>query len=263
LNQRNSRRNKNRNNNNNQEGGKRPPGLPSKEELQKFLQEADGPQHKRDIAHAFGLKGQEKTQLRRLLRELTEEGGAARDRTRTYKAPDALPERALIEIIGLDGDGELRAKPVEWHGKGPVPIIYVLDKKRSEGYVSPGDKILAQLKRVDKLEYEAKILKAIDAAKEENTRVVGTFKPYKGGGYVYPTDKKNREEYFIPAEHIGKCAEGDLVLIEPLPPSSQLPRSKNPARIVERLGKKDDPQDSDRRGREVQGTRAGGPRGSA
>jgi ribonuclease R len=249
LNQRHSKRNKNRNNNNNRndgglnppgEGGERPPGLPSKEELQKFLQDSDGPQHKRDIAHFFGLKGQEKTQLRRLLRELAEEGGIERGGTRSFKAPGSLPDRALIEIIGLDGDGELRAKPVEWHGKGPVPIIYVIDKRRAEGYAQPGDRILAQLKRIDKLEYEAKILKAIDA--EESTRVIGTFQPYKGGGYVYPTDKKNREEYFIPEEYIVGCEEGDLVIAEPLPPSSKLPRAKNPARIVERLGKKNDPK---------------------
>jgi ribonuclease R len=148
-------------------------GLPSKEDLRQFIQDSANPLNKREIARAFGIKGQDRMLLRKMLRELAEEGGVEKNAGKSYKAPDALPERALIEITGLDGDGELRAKPVEWFGKGPVPIIYVIDKKRSEGYANPGDKILARLKRIDKHEYEARILKSLaepDTARNISSR---------------------------------------------------------------------------------------------
>ena len=219
----------------------REPGLPTKEELRQFIHDSLDPQDKRDIARHFGIKGQDRTRLRIMLRELSEEGGVEKNPTRTYKAPNNLPETALIEITGLDGDGELRAKPVEWYGRGPEPIIYVMYKRREEGEeAKPGDRVLARLKKVDKHEYEARILKPMK--EEENDRVIGTFKSYKGAGYVYPTEKKNRQDYFIPTEHMNDAQEGDLVIAELIPPSQKNPRSKNPARIIKRLGKKGDPR---------------------
>ena len=98
----------------NQPPGKttREPGLPTKEELRQFIHDSLDPLDKRDIARAFGVKGQDRTVLRIMLRELAQEGGVEKNPTKTYRAPQDLPETALIEITGLDGDGELRAKPV-------------------------------------------------------------------------------------------------------------------------------------------------------
>jgi hypothetical protein len=42
-------------------------------------------------------------------------------------APEALPETGLVEIIGIDADGELMAKPVQWYGRGAPPKIFVTD----------------------------------------------------------------------------------------------------------------------------------------
>lgn len=215
-------------------------GLPSKEALAEYLRDNPGPLNKREIARAFGVKGQDKTRLRALLREMAETGMARRTSGKTFVAPDALPETAMIEIMGLDGDGEMRARPAEWHGKGPAPAIYVLDRRRSEGYLREGDRVLARLKRTGRLEYEAKILKALEEPEERP--VVGVFKRVKGGGYVYPTDKKIKEDFFIPAEHAEGLEDGDLVTAERVSPSARHPRSKNPARVIERLGKKDDPR---------------------
>ena len=214
-------------------------GMPSVDELRQFIHDNPGPLNKREIARAFGIKGQDRTQLRKLLRELTEQGSLSKGRNKSYDVPDALPDTGLVEIIGLDTDGELRAKPVEWHGRHPAPAIYVIDKKRREGYLAEGEQILVRLKRIEKDAYEARILKTLDDA---TSFVVGVFKPYKGGGYVYPTDRKVKEDYFVPADLCLGVEEGELVMVEPLPPSHNYPRSKNAARIVKRLGKKDDPR---------------------
>jgi ribonuclease R len=214
-------------------------GLPSKEELRQYILDHPGVLNKREIARAFGIKGQDQMSLRRLLREMTEEGSVEKTRKRSYGAPDALPDMSMIEIIGLDADGEMRAKPVDWQGKGKPPDIYVLDKKRSEGYLSEGDQILVRLKRLDADKYEARILKA---PAEATGRIIGVFKPHKDGGYVHPTDKKIKQEYFVPPAFVKGLSDGDLVVAEPLPAAPGLPSSRNPVRIVQHLGKKDDPR---------------------
>jgi ribonuclease R len=216
-----------------------PAGLPTKEQLREFIQGSDAPLNKRDIARAFSLKGQDRVALKALLRELAEDGVIEKDSGKSYKAPEALPETGLVEITGLDVDGELTAKPLQWHGKGVPPVIYVKDNLRSQGALAAGEQILVRMKRVSPHEYEARILKTLDDAAGQ---IIGVFKPYKDGGYVYPTNKKIKEDYFVPREFAEGFAEGDLVAAEQLPPNSKYPRSKKPVRITKRLGKKDDPR---------------------
>ncbi len=216
-----------------------PAGLPTKELLREFIHGSETPLNKRDIARAFGLKGQDRIALKQLLRELAEEGVVEKDSGKSYKAPEALPETGLVEVVGLDVDGELIAKPLQWQGKGAAPVIYVMDNLRAEGSINAGDQILVRMKRISAHEYEARILKALDDAAGQ---IIGVFKPYKDGGYVYPTNKKIKEDYFIPREYAEGFFEGDLVMAEQIPPSAKYPRSKKPARIVKRLGKKDDPR---------------------
>lgn len=216
------------------------PGLPTKDALRDFINSSETPLNKRDIARAFHIKGNDdRIALKKLLRELAEEGIVERNSGKSYKAPDALPTTGLVEIIGLDVDGELTAKPVEWHGRGPAPTVYVTDNRRADALLQPGDQILVRLKRTAPAEYQAHILKSLDDA---TGRIIGVFKPYKDGGYVCPTNKKIKEDYFVPREFAEGLHEGELVVAEQLPPGTRYPRSKNPVRIVERLGKKDDPR---------------------
>ena len=215
------------------------PGLPTKEILRTFILDSTGPLDKREIARAFKLKGHDRLILKGMLRELAEEGVIEKDPGKSYKAPDALPDTGLVEIVGLDVDGEMIAKPLLWAGKGDAPTIYVTDKLRSEGALAAGDQVLVRMKRVSAHEYEARILKSLDATEGQ---VIGVFKPYKDGGYVYPTNKKIKEDYFVPREFCEGLAEGDLVAAERLPASAQYPRSKNPVRIAKLIGKKDDPR---------------------
>jgi ribonuclease R len=215
--------------------------LPSREELKEFLLTNPDALNKREIARAFGITGQDRTQLRRILREMTEEGMLEKTPSRSYQAPDSLPERCLIEITGLDDDGELCARPMDWHGRGKPPTIYVtVEKKRTTAALKEGDRILARLKKISPQEYEARILKPLEENGE--TRTVGFYKSYRGAGIVTPTDKKNKLEYMVPPEFTAGAQDGDLVSTETLPPSRQYPSSRNAARVLEVLGQKDDPR---------------------
>lgn len=214
--------------------------MPDKDAIRKFVQDNPHALNKREIARAFGIKGQDRTQLRVLLREMAEEGLLEKTAGKSFAAPNSLPERAIIEISGPDDSGDLRAKPCAWAGSGAPPDIFVIGGTDATGRLKTGDRVLARLNKIDADTYEARVLKAQDDTQTQ--QIVGVYKPYKGGGVVYPTDKKIKEDYFIPAPFANGAEEGDLVLAELLPPSAQYPKSKNAARVAERLGKKDDPR---------------------
>lgn len=210
--------------------------FPTKEELIDFIRNSKVPLNKRDIAKAFDIKGQDRTTLRVLLRELTEEGALSKNPTKSYASPESLPETMLIEVIGIDADGELTAKPVDWHGTGDAPTIFVFSKAQE---LRKGERVLAKLKKTGHNEYEAKVMKALDG---DPMKVIGVYKSYKGGGYVYPANKKIKEDFFVPAEYNIGAEDGDLVLAEQMPASRNAPKSQNPVKILEVLGKKDDPR---------------------
>jgi ribonuclease R len=219
--------------------------LPDKNAIIAFIRDAKGRIDKNDIARAFNIKGQGRTLLRKLLRELTEQGLLQKNDDRSFIPPDGLPERTLIEVTGLDGDGEWRARPLEWTGSGPEPIITVIENKKLRSKVKKGDKITATLKRIDKNSYEARPVpgKIMDRDTNLPQTIVGFLKIHRGAGFITPTDKRNREEFMVPSELMTPdLMDGDLVMAEPIPPTARYPRSKNPVKVLERLGEKDDPR---------------------
>lgn len=216
--------------------------MPSKEKLWEYIQSSPDPVDKREIAHHFGITGQDRTKLRILLRELMDQGVVMQNPAKAYGPPNMLPDSAMIEILGPDRNGELLARPVEWHGKGRMPNIYVFDKKADRNALKPGDRVLARLKKTGPHDYDAKVLKARADDLTAEAPVIGIFKKYKDGGFVSPTDKKVKEDFLIPPDYMGDAQDGDLVSILPLPNPPRFLRNKNPSRVVEVLGDATDPK---------------------
>src|ERR1700739_1952920 len=100
-----------------------PGRLPSREELVAFIRERSGKVGVREIARAFGAKNADRAALKRMLRQLSDEGSIDRHRKRLHHA-GTLPPVVLADVTGRDSDGELLARPTEWdddaHGAAPV-----------------------------------------------------------------------------------------------------------------------------------------------
>ena len=218
--------------------------FPTLDQLAAFIADSPTPVTKRDIARAFHITGQDRTRLRQVLREIGDGGGIAKTPGKAYHSTADLPERTLIVITGIDDDGELMAAPLEWPYPIDPPTIYVLAPKRSASDLHDGAHVLARLKKVAPGVYEARPMAGGEGLTgvAAEVRVVGVYKQVRGGGYVYPTNKKVKEDFFIPDALAGDVQDGDVVVVSPLPPGSPYPRHKNPARIVERVGAKDDPR---------------------
>jgi len=190
---------------------------------------------KRDIARALGVKGDERIALKRILKELEEEGAIERGKKRSYAKPGVLPEVTVLEIIGADTDGELLARPQ--HFEGEPPKIYVVPGKEQENVAAlgRGERILARLTET-RDGYEARIIKHLGASVH---RVLGVYHQGAREGRIAPIDRKSRYEFIVDNRDRNGAVSNELVMAEPLSGrASGLPR----ARVIERLGSMSEPK---------------------
>ncbi len=205
--------------------------LPSKAEILDWISANPTLTAKRDIAKAFGIKGAARIDLKRLLRELADEGHLEK-RKKTYRDPDRLPPVSVLQVKEPDANGDLFAQPLEWHGEGVEPVVLVVPRA-SDPALGEGDRILARLQVVHEEDhnYEARLIRRIG---QSPRKVVGIFRKSAEGGRILPIDKGADREWQVAADATGGAQEGELVEAEQAGPAGRmgLPR----ARIVLRLG---------------------------
>ncbi|QRZ15350.1 ribonuclease R [Paracoccus methylovorus] len=209
--------------------------LPSRQEILDWVSAHPDATAKRDIAKAFGIKGAERIELKRLLKELEAEGLLER-RRRHYHDAERLPPVTVVQLLAPDSDGDIFAKPLEWQGEGPVPrILYAALK--SDPALAPGERILARLieTRGEDHDYQARLIRRIGTVQH---RIVGIFRASAGGteagGRILPIDKGQDKEWQVRPADVHGAKNGELVEAEQAGPRGRL--GLPVARIVERLG---------------------------
>ncbi|MEL6957528.1 MAG: ribonuclease R [Pseudomonadota bacterium] len=205
--------------------------LPSKAEILDWIAENPTTTAKRDIARAFGIKGAARIDLKRILRELEDEGRLQK-RKSSYRDPDKLPPVSVLEVGAPDADGDLFARPMEWAGDGPVPRILLIPRA-SDPALGEGDRILGRLTEVSDEDhaYTARLIRKIGS---NPLRLLGVFRAGSEGGRLLPVDKGSNKEWIIAAGATGGAKDGELVEAEQAGPKGRLGLPK--ARIVSRLG---------------------------
>ncbi|MFK7761947.1 MAG: ribonuclease R [Roseobacter sp.] len=205
--------------------------LPTKSDILEWIEQNPTQTAKRDIAKAFGIKGAARIDLKRVLKELEAEGHLEK-RKRSYQDPERLPPVSVLQITGPDADGDLFAKPMEWHGNGQEPVVLFIPRA-SDPALGAGDRILARLTAVkaDGYNYEARLIRRIGSNPK---RIVGVFRKSAEGGRIQPIDKGSDKEWQVDAAATHGANDGELVEAElaGLKGRMGLPR----ARIVDRLG---------------------------
>ena len=206
--------------------------MPTKAEILDWIAAHPTQNSKRDIAKAFGIKGAARIDLKQLLKQLEAEGHLEK-RKRTYADPDRLPPVSVLEVLPPNDQGDLFAKPLEWHGEGVEPIVLVLPRA-SDAAMGAGDRILARLTVVHEEDhnYEARLIRKI--GRSSARRVLGIFRKTPEGGRITPIDKAATLEWSVPEDARHGAKDGELVEAEQSGPKGRmgLPR----ARILSRLG---------------------------
>ncbi|MDE2329450.1 MAG: ribonuclease R, partial [Bradyrhizobium sp.] len=172
----------------------------------------------REIAREFGLKNADRAELKRLLRDLADQGTIQKQGKKVTEAAQ-LPATLLADITTRDADGELIATPAEWdEEQGDPPRIRIHSPRhaRPGAMAGVGDRALLRIEPLPDDEgatYRGRVIKVIDHAK---SRVLGLFRSTPdGGGRLVPVDKKQAgRELNIARTDTAGAVDGDLVSVD-------------------------------------------------
>ena len=203
------------------------PGLPTREAILDFIQKSREPAGKREIAKAFGIRGPEKVALKKMLKDMADEGLIDGSKSAFHKM-GGLPKVTVLRIADIEGSAPL-AVPERWEADTPPPRLRVIEKGR-RGALGVGDRILARIEDAGTGQVAHPIRK-LEASAEE---VIGVLACEVGPGgkpllWLRSVDKRNRREW--PVADAGAAGEGDLVLARL---TGKAPRQR--AEVTERLG---------------------------
>jgi len=173
-----------------------------------FINENAGNVGKREIARAFHLDADQKRDLKKLLRELTLDGSLQKKRGRRYADPGKLPDVTVLEASGMDSDGELLARPLNWDDDLQAPTIYMAPERRGQPSLSIGDRVLARLSIQEDGSYTAKTIRRIASAPPT---ILGVYERVDGTGRIRPTDKRQRTDFIVGKGEDLNAQPGDLV----------------------------------------------------
>ena len=193
--------------------------FPDRESIVAFITLHPGEAGTRELARHFGLKNDSRAALRRILRDLSDEGVIAKSGKKVREAK-SLPPTLVADVTGRDSDGELLATPAEWleEADGPAPTIRIHIPRRPPSGTAAGigDRVLLRVEKPDNRHekiYRGRVIKLLDKTQH---RVLGIFRTLPNGdGRLIPIDKKQvGRELAIASADVKGAQDGDLVSVE-------------------------------------------------
>ena len=185
------------------------PGMPTRQQIMEFIETSGQPAGKREVAKAFGLKGQEKILLKALLKDMADEGLIDIGPGRAFHKMGGVPRVTVLRVVDVDGDQPI-AVPERWEADGmPPPRLRVVERGRKSGALGLGDRILARTEDAGN-GLIAHPMKKLSRAEEQLLGVVE--KGENDRFWLKPVDKRIRKSTLI--SDLGAAAPGDLVLCE-------------------------------------------------
>src|SRR5260221_4720896 len=121
---------------------KRSAGLPSRKQILDFIASSDQPAGKREIARAFGLSGQAKIDLKRLLKDMADEGLVDSSPGRAFHQAGGVQKGTVLRIQAVDDGGAVWAVPEQWDAGGAPAQLRILQRRPHCG-AGVGDRVTA------------------------------------------------------------------------------------------------------------------------
>ena len=203
-------------------------GLPARDDVMNYLEQSGGALSEHDLARAFGVKGRDRLRLKRMLRDLGEDGTRP-----TRRRSGAPPSVAVLEIAALDADGEPLARLASEPEDTP-PRIRLLAGGTRAAAPGVGDRVLARLFEQGD-ETAAEIIRLLQ---REPRRLVGLLQRGPDGLLLEPTGDGVRGGLLVREQDSLGAGAGDLVVAERVA-GAVLGRGR--AKVIERLGRPDEP----------------------
>lgn len=216
--------------------------FPTKEDILVYVKENPRRISKRDIARAFHIRGENRIKLKKLLKEMTEDGLLDKGHKKQVHIGGELPPVSVVEVTGVDKFGDLELRPSQWTEEEAPPAI-TLPAHDQKSAVGLGQRLLVRLSRNREKGAAPYVAKVIRKLESSSSQILGIFKPQDDNiALVNPTDKKNRNQYVVGKLDWNGAKEGELVLIEAKTGRRRRDMGPKPARVKECLGSLDDPK---------------------
>ncbi|HWT43224.1 MAG TPA: VacB/RNase II family 3'-5' exoribonuclease [Sphingopyxis sp.] len=203
-------------------------GLPTPQQILRFIEESKDAVGKREIAKHFALHGNDKIALKALLKDMTDEGLVDLAPGRAFHKHGGLPRVTVLRVVAIEGSN-VWAVPDRWEAAGPAPRLRVMEQGR-KGALGVGDRILARTEERGN-GHVAHPMKRLAASAE---MVIGVLVEDMGPGgkpmiWLRPADKRARYDFAVADK--GSADIGDLVRAEL---TGRGPAIK--AKVVDRIG---------------------------
>jgi ribonuclease R len=191
-------------------------GLPSRQQILDFIANSPTAAGKREIGKAFGLQGQEKIQLKALLRDMADEGLIDGSKSAFHRM-GGVPKVTVLRVVDTE-DGQAIAVPDQWRpdDASPPPRLRIIEKGKHAA-LKNGERVLARTEEAG-AGLIAHVMKKLPTSTEQVMGVVeldGAGKPW-----LAPVDRRIRNS--SPIADLGGAEVGNLVLAEP---AGRTPRS--------------------------------------
>jgi len=207
-------------------------GVPDRETLLKFIRES-GETDKGAIARAFGLKGEDRRQLRAMLQAMEADGALGKRGRKGFAEAGALPEVGVADVAERTPDGDLLVRLVRGEDAPLAPLAPGGDSKG--GAPGLGDRLLVRFVKLENGETEARLIKRLGQSAH---RILGVVRKARREVRVEPVDRKSKDTLILPDGE--DVRDGDLVVaqIEGHGPRYGPKRGK----LLEIVGREDDPR---------------------
>ena len=144
----------------------------------------------------------------------------------------------MVDVAERDADGDLFVRLVKDGGDQPAIRLAPSREEQAAGAPGLGDRLLVRFERTEDGELEARLIKRLGQSAH---RVLGVVRKARGEIRIEPVDRRSKESLVILPTRLADSAEGDLVLAQ-VDPTRSRPHGPKSARIVEIVGREEDPR---------------------
>ncbi len=153
---------------------------------------------RKSLARRLDIKGEDRRELRQLLREMVDDGVLILSSKKTYREAGALPSVMVIRVTGLDDQGDMIGVPETYKGDGEPPKLIVREgpplkgsKNKRPAKIGVGARVLCRIKEKDGF-IMASVMKKLGDGPSLHMGIL--YRDGRGWA-IKPVDKKARQEY--------------------------------------------------------------------
>ena len=165
-------------------------------------------------------------------------GGARPSRRKGGRGDGDLPPVGVADVVEQDADGDLFVRPTKAAADAPVIRLAPSKTEAAAGAPGMGDRLLVRFERLEGGELEARLIKRLGQSAH---KVLGVVRKSHREIRVEPVDRKSRETVVLHGPEAAALRDGDLVLAQ-VSPEPHRAHGPKPGRLLEVVGREDDPR---------------------